>query len=156
MLALRSLVFALLCGTAFAACMKAPTVAFENATASPLTLRASVDSWFSISECNSGNVKGAMNLQGTYEIQSGQRLCMQAKGRKDSVPAAELISRMVVLRDAQRCLTLSRDEILNHIERSGGFNAYKITEERCPAVAAAPSRPAPAPAANPAANDDGE
>jgi len=134
MLALRSLVLALLCGIAFAACMKAPTVAFENATASQLTLRASVDSWFRVSECNTGDVKGAINLQGTYQVEPGERLCMQAKARKDNVPAAELISRMVVLRDAQRCLALSRDEILDRIERSGGFNAYKITDELCPGV----------------------
>lgn len=137
MLALRSLVLALLCGTSLVACVKAPTVAFENATASELTLRASVDSWFRVTECNSGDVKGAINLEGTFQVAPGQRLCMKAKARKDDVPAAELISRMVVLRDAQRCMALTRDEIRSGLKRSGGFNAFRITEELCaPGVAA--------------------
>lgn len=143
MFALRSLVLALFCASSFAACMKAPTVAFENATAGELVLRTSVDGWFQISECNSGDVQGAINLQGTFDLESGERLCMKAKPRKDSVPAAELVSRVVVLRDAQRCLSLDRDDIQSNLERSGGFLTYVITEQLCSAANAAAAQTAP-------------
>ena len=135
MLALRSLVLVLLRGSSLAACMKAPTVAFENATASELIVRTSVDTWFRVSECNSGDVKGSINLQGTFELEPGQRLCLKAKPRKDDVPAAELISRVVVLRDAQRCLALTRDDLQNNLTRAGGFNAYVISEDLCAGAA---------------------
>lgn len=141
MFGLRSILVATMCAASLSACMKSPTLAFENATGSELIFRASVDSWFNASECNSGKALGAINRQGNFTIQPGQRLCMKAKARKDGKPAGELISQIIVMRDGQRCFTANRDQILSSVTRSGGFSAVVMTEDVCPAVVA-PAAPA--------------
>lgn len=141
----RSIALALLvlCLTSLSACMKSPSVGFENATGDSIILRTSVDSWFDVGDCDTGKPKGAINRQGSYTLADGERLCLRAKPRKDNLPAGELISEMAVIRDARRCLTLRRDDIIDAIERSNGFNVVKITNELCPAadVAAAVQDP---------------
>lgn len=114
--------------------MKSPSVGFENVTGDSVIVRTSVDNWFDVSDCDTGQTKGAINRQGSYTLEDGQRICLRAKPRKDSLPAGELISEMTVIRDARRCLTLRRDDILDSIERSNGFNVVKITSELCPAA----------------------
>lgn len=113
--------------------MKSPSVGFENATSDSIILRTSVDTWFDVGDCDTGKPKGAINRQGTYTLEEGERLCLRAKPRKDDLPAGEFISEMAVIRDARRCMTLRRDDILDAIERSNGFNVVKITNELCPA-----------------------
>lgn len=132
----RSIALALLALSlaSLGACMKAPSVGFENVTGDSVILRTSVDSWFDVSDCDTGQTKGAINRQGSYTLEDGQRICLRAKPRKDNLPAGELISEMSVIRDARRCLTLRRDDILDAIERSNGFNVVKITSELCPAA----------------------
>lgn len=114
--------------------MKSPSLGFENATGDSIILRTSVDSWFHVTDCDSGKAKGAINRQGMYTLKDGEKICMTAKARKDKLPAGELISEASVVRDARRCLTLQRDDILDRLERSNGFNVVKITEELCPGV----------------------
>lgn len=123
-----------LCLASLNACMKSPSLGFENATGDEIILRASVDSWFRVADCDSEKPKGAINRQGTYTLKKGERLCMTAKARKDKLPAGELISEATVIRDARRCVTLHRDEILDAVQRSNGFNVVKITDELCPAT----------------------
>lgn len=131
--ACRSIALAVLvlCLASMNACMKSPSIGFENATGDSIILRTSVDTWFRVSDCDSGKAKGAINRQGMYTLEDGDKLCMTAKPRKDKLPAGELISEASVVRDARRCLTLHRDDILDKIERSNGFNVVKITEELC-------------------------
>lgn len=137
----RSIVLAVLvlCTASLNACMKSPVIGFENATEDSILLRTSVDSWFHVEDCDTGSAKGAINRQGSYTLEKGEKLCMKAKPRKDDLPAGELVSEASVIRDARRCLTLHRDDILDAVERSGGFNVVRITEELCPAVDAVPS-----------------
>lgn len=138
MFGLRLLLVATLCAVSLSACMKSPTIAFENATGSELILRTSVDSWFHASECNAGKSLGAINRQGNFTLEPGQRLCLKAKARKDKAPAGELVSKLVVMRDGQRCYTANRDDILAQVTRSGGFSAVILTDVVCPPVAPAP------------------
>lgn len=118
------------------ACMKNPTFAFYNGTTDELTVRTSVDSWFKVNNCSTGDTISAMNQQGSFTVPAGEFVCMTAKSRKDNLPAAELVSRVIVLRRGERCYTASRDELRDALQRTGGFNALALTETTCPAPAA--------------------
>lgn len=116
------------------ACIKTPTVGFENATQDKIILRASVDDWYYVKDCDSGRDRGAINRQGNFSMDPNSRLCMKVQGRKDSLPAGELISQVDVIRDARRCVTLSRDQIIDGQKLSRGFSVYTIDDELCPAA----------------------
>ena len=148
MTALRVSLISLFCAVSMSACMKSPTLAFYNGTSDDLQVRVEVDSWFSVRNCNSGQTLTSMNQQGGFALPAGQFVCMSAKARKDELPAAELISRVAVVRDGQRCLTANRDQLRDATERAGGYQALRITDDVCPDGAPAP---APAPEAAPEA-----
>lgn len=135
---LRSFVILAIFACALSACVKNPTLAFYNGTADELTVRAVVDTWFKVTNCSTGDSMSSMNQQGSFTVPAGQFVCMTAKSRKDKLPAAELVSRVVVIRQGERCFTASRDELRDSLTRAGGFSAVQLTDTRCPAAGSAP------------------
>lgn len=144
MTGLRKLLLLGFCAVGMSACAKAPSFSVYNATSDELLVRASVDSWFAVSNCTTGDTMGSMNQQDAFDVPVGQHVCLKAKPRKDDLPAAELVSRLIVIRDGNRCMTLTRDQLRDSLQRTSGILSLRVTETNCPAVGAAATEEAAA------------
>lgn len=140
----RTLPFAILVATlvSLSACVKTPTVGFENDTQDKIILRASVDEWHYVTDCDTGRDRGAINRQGNFSMEPNTRICMRVEGRKDALPAGELVSQVDVIRSARRCASLNRDQIIDGQTKSRGFSVFKIDDAICPPEELPPVAPA--------------
>ena len=112
--------------------MHLDSVAIDNQTADPLSVRVSVDRWFNAYECDTGDALGSLDRDATFTVEAGEMLCLRGEASREPYDAREHVRSLALVRQGQRCFYGTHEQLREAFGRKvRGFRVFEVNDEVC-------------------------